>query len=249
MDTDDEDQIRGEATQLRWCRWAFLLLGAWQALSLVLLLLIVFEEPPKKKELVTPPIEWYLGPAAVMALTTLPAGAILLSCKRSTRWRVAALAFLILVTLDILTLGCLAYVRPGGVTLEGPEPWAPRILAYVTSFLGWGELWFLAILVAEFALASRAEEIVESTENLGYALMIGAMSTIGQCIWSLPSGMPLDPHDVVGVSLALLNLLVAVWSGIWSIRLVDRSAALARMMIARSARRLDQTDAPSDEPC
>jgi hypothetical protein len=250
-----EEELIGEESQLKRCRWALLLLGTGILLQLgIILFPIVTAEIPKDQEpvqIATRELRRIIESCelSILAhcLTFLPGAILLIINARSDRWRKHAFFLLAAVVVDIglmIAIYVLLTRALGSTTLPRPA----YILLEIESLMIWPILWFLAVLVAEFAMASRASILVSQTERLGNAILVGSCLGVAYVGWTLPS-YPVD-FGVANLDegTALLGLAAALATFVcmfWTMRELAAAATLARMLGERS--RQARRSSPNEE--
>lgn len=253
-----EDLIEEEG-QLKRCRWGLLLLGAGLLLQLGVFFLSVLslEEAPSKDPARIAELQarrildsYELG-LLTYCLTFLPGSILLIRNARSERWRRSAYFLLATLILDMALMGTVVSLlfSLGKVTTL---PLLPYVLVEVNSLLVWPLLWFMAVVVAEFAMASRAEMLVHQTERLSYALLVGGCASVAYVGWTLPTyPLVFDPANADGMTafFGLVSAVVSFFCLFWTMRLLATAATLARVLLQRSeqARHRDEIPASQDK--
>jgi hypothetical protein len=221
--------LQMEQRQLTACRWGFLLLGAGVLLQLVApLFFATASDPPR-----TPRVGWYLAMATVLLVPQLPAAWLLGRRSRSRRWRIAALALGGTLLVDSGLLLTLATLREPGVPMANPEPPVHRLIEAVCGLMTWVELWWTAVLVAEFAMASRAMRLVSRTELLGYGILGGGAASLLLAAWTFATPSQRIAPEGLTFVLIIVEQLVLFITITWSLYLLAGAATLARILAAK----------------
>lgn len=237
-----------EEGQLRASRRGFLLLAAGLLLQIGLSFLFASKsavDDPKGGEWLL--IEQIELSAASLFFTLLPGALALRWPARSPRWRTASARLLVIVFLDLVLLTTAVFVVPADRMSYSPERhWPTELLLTGSAFLLWPELWFMAVIVAEFSLASRATRLVEESERLGWFILAGAATHLAQVGWSLPKP-PFDGNpanlDFVSAGLDIAQFLLMLGCVAWAIRELAQAATLARLLADRCRRVRDDRNA------
>lgn len=228
-------ELAGEQKQLTACRWGLILLGAGFFLLLVALPLAILatrsavgeRSPSESTETTIPPYVYLVALGGIAA--QLPGAMILWRVARSKRWKTAATILSAALACDAACLVfVVAYARNAPAT--GSSKLVIELAARTGEILGWLELWLVAILVAEFAMASRAQSIVQQTERLGYLVLSGGALTIVTTAWLALDPMLLQSPDELFRTTELIRLVTGIIGQIWTLRLLAATATLARLL-------------------
>lgn len=228
----DPGELKEEKAQLVTCRFAFLLL----CLGFVLHVFSIFAPAfvgglPEPGEARTEQLYVYALEITNLVLTGLPAGILLWGNARSDRWRHAARLLCLTILVNIAVLVSLALLREPGKLLTAPEPLGIRVLLQVNGMLMWLTFWWIAVLVAEFSLASRSQKLVANTESLGYAILGGLAASIVYAAWSLPSPIrPGDTPDTMRLMLQIIESILILVVLTWAFQITWMSSVLARLL-------------------
>ena len=239
----DPDELKEERTQLVTCRVAFLLLCVGIVLHIFSIFAPAFVGPhPKPGEVRTEQLYVYALGVTNLLLTALPASILLWRNARSDRWKHAARLLFVTVVVDLAVLVILAVLREPGKLLTEPEPLGVRVLIQTTHLLSWLSFWWIAVLAAEFSLASRSPRLVLSTEHLGYVILGGLSASIIGAAWSLPAPIkPGNTPDSMQILLQLAEFILVLVVLSWEFRITWMTSVLARLL----ARHCDEM-APAD---
>jgi hypothetical protein len=250
-DLPTRDQLIVELRQLAVCRWGLRLLGAGLMLvlgSLVLQLVgSVGDRPRAPTDQQLPAISAPVFLLAASGLVVELVGAVLFGCVgRSDRWRVAARWLAITLAFDAAMLTIVFLGTRPATTWPG-APWQTILASTLGGLCTWFEIWWVAVLVAEFSLASRAGRIVAQTEQLGYLILGGAaMSVVSGTSVLLDPQLATDP-DGLFAAVVLSELALNVVGQVWVLRLVFLSATLARFLLSQCRDAVANTKAESQD--
>lgn len=150
--------------------------------------------------------------------------------------------------LDCGALLTLCLLREPGVRLEAPESLPIRLIDAVSMMVGWFEFWWIAVLIAEFAIACQASRLVERMEYLGYAILVGAACSVGLIGWTIPHPTLFrDADDGAGLLAGLASFIV-LGVLLWSLEASASAATLARLLSDRCVQVQEKSQDGSETP-
>lgn len=224
-------ELDEEKTQLVNCRRAFFLLSTGIVLHLFSLIASPFLTSSTPDEQRTEELVIYALDATTLLLTIIPASVFLWWSARSDRWRWSARLLLLTAVVNLVVVVSLAAVREPGKLLVEPEPLGIRVLLHSWTILVWLQFWWIAILVAEFSLASKSNSMVSSTEYLGYMVLAGLAAALLYAAWDLPSPLkPGNTPDSMRILLILAQQLLILVVLAWEFEITWLTSALARVL-------------------
>jgi hypothetical protein len=147
--------------------------------------------------------------------------------RRAGAWRRVCYWSLAMVGADFVAIG-LVHV--------GNDRSAATVAWNLAAMLGWVELWMIAVLAAEAAEMLDRYDVVHQTEVAGRLILCGGFAWLGMLIWSFevdaagakrpdPSPGELSVFDLLGLTVALVNLFVLFRAAIFCGRLAVECGA------------------------
>ena len=227
------DDLRKEAVHLRHCRRGFLLLAAGLLLALfapVFLSSTGEGDAPAS----TPRPEALAAGIGILVLAIIPGAAILFRHARSPRWRQGGACLGTLALIDVLLLASLTTGWVPNADGAGAAARLARLLIETGAIVEWLQLWWIAVLISEFARACRAARMVRQTERLGGCVIVGLSVAVAHAAWVTPA-VDAAASDGIGASLQLLDVLLQLAALLWTLHLLSSSAMLARLLAERSS--------------
>lgn len=187
------------------------------------------EGPPRPSRIV------YVVQAVFTVGMLLPASVLCLRAGGTARWRQAAWVLVGCFAVDFVLLVIAAIWASSSTAAAEPPPWYLLLLAEAPTFLGWIELWNLAVLVGEFTSACKERRLAEQTVWLGYTILVGAALHLASLAWLLPrvESLAQDPDEVF-VVLLLSRQIAMLVALIWTINILANSALLAHHLLLRA---------------
>lgn len=240
----DAKTIALEERQLTMCRGGALFLAAGLVAQMFINFTQLFESTSVSdvSEFKTPALSFYLFNGAVLLMAFVPGAGMLLRSARSRRWRLAAAGLTLLFLIEMVLVVVLSRIMPLDEKITLPAPMPARIVFHASAVISWLEFWWIAVLIAEFALACRAQLLVVQTERLGYTILVGLIFelTVGLAGLMLPFN-PTTSNELFVFAEACREIALAVTVA-WTIYLLAMTAALARLLAERCGD-LQPTDA------
>ncbi|MBY0585858.1 hypothetical protein K2X85_01715 [bacterium] len=235
-----------EKQQIRVCRWAFALVIIGLLLQLSSLVLVFSsmggeEKPVEPEQIITRQSLFFL-----MAITDWPRAVVLLIVGalhawvgRSERWRSAGLGLLLTILAELACHAIGLAVMGDSYSVKEGMPLGLRFALGVEQILRTLENWWIAVALAEFALACHDTILLGQSERLGYGVLASLLSVMALVGWTTPlTELPEDDFSQILVVAALASSLLVL---VWLIQGIFRALLISRLLIAH----LDQASRDS----
>jgi hypothetical protein len=228
-----------------------------QLVSLILVLASM--EPPEKPAVVENQVITRQNLFLLMVATEWPRAAVLLLSGllhaylgRSANWRWAGIGLVATVAGEIACHGLGLWLMGESYLVKEGMPIVLRLSLGVEQILRTLEVWWIAVCLAEFALACGDTILLGQSERLGYAVLAALVSVMALVGWTTPlDPLPDDDFSQILVVAALsTSLLVLVWlvQGIFRALFVSRILMAHLDQVARESviADADRPDGPAE---
>jgi hypothetical protein len=232
--------------RLRTSQWAFALF--WVScflpiVSLFVALLTAPDEPPPTRPPATISREIFalvrLAEVTPKLLLLGSGGVLALSAAATLRWRWAAWGLLATLVGQALAAAISVATLGPSYSAEIGQPFFSRLAVDAMHVLMVLEFWWMAVILAEFALVCKETILLQQTEYLGYGILSALGAMLAYVGWSLPVAIPSDDDVTIFLEAAavLLQLMVLVW--------ILQPLSRANSLAVDLQKRLDADSAPS----
>lgn len=159
------------------------------------------------------------------------AATLFLRAARTRRWKLASWALLGTMVGEIL-FGAVAIATLGPEFIpDRGQPPITRLALGVVDVLSILEMWWIAVIIGEFAASCRETVLLGQSENLGYGILAAIGILIAWIGWTLPlPGGSQDDFTQFLQAAAMISQLVIFF---WMLQPLTRAFAVATILVRR----------------